>query len=93
MHQSQRNPSSTSTRGFGVVKGGTLYPLLSRFETAGWVQIEWRAGDGRPGRKYYTLTEAGVAEHRRQAQAWVQFSAVTTQFIATGTHLQAGRQS
>lgn len=41
--------------GLGTVKGGTL-PAVRRFEDAGWVEIEWRPGDGGPGRKYYSLT-------------------------------------
>lgn len=68
--------------GIGAVKGGTLYPLLTRFESAGWVQIEWRAGDGGPGRKYYTLTADGRAEQARQAQAWAEFSRITAGFVA-----------
>lgn len=32
--------------GLGAVKGGTLYPLLARFEQAGLVDVEWRPGTG-----------------------------------------------
>lgn len=60
--------------GLGTVKGGTLYPLLGRFEEAGWVEVEWRAGEGGPGRKFYVLTAAGQAEARRQATRWAEFS-------------------
>lgn len=60
--------------GLGVVKGGTLYPLLTRCEQAGLVQIEWRPGESGPGRKYYRLTEAGRAEARRRAVSWVEFA-------------------
>ncbi len=73
--------------GIGAVKGGTLYPLLTRFESAGWVQIEWRAGDGGPGRKYYTLTPAGQAEQARQAREWGEFSRVTAGFVAPAANL------
>lgn len=67
--------------GIGTVKGGTLYPLLTRFEAAQWVQVEWRAGDGGPGRKYYTLTSAGRAEQLRQAREWATFAQVTANFV------------
>lgn len=60
--------------GAGAVKGGTLYPLLSRLEAAGLVEIEWRAGEGGPGRKYYTLSPAGKAELTRQARGWAEFT-------------------
>ncbi len=64
--------------GLGTVKGGTLYPLLSRFETAGLVSVEWRAGEGGPGRKYYRLTQAGHAELRTGATRWALFAQLTT---------------
>jgi PadR family transcriptional regulator PadR len=42
---------------------GTLYPLLARFETAGWLASEWEAVDpheaGRPRRRLYRLTGEG----------------------------------
>ena len=58
----------------GTVKGGTLYPLLARFETAGLVAVEWRPGTSGPGRKYYTLTDAGRAEAARRSADWLAFS-------------------
>lgn len=45
--------------GLGVVKGGTLYPRLTALEASALVDIEWREGDGGPGRKYYRLTPLG----------------------------------
>ncbi|MFC7481033.1 PadR family transcriptional regulator [Luedemannella flava] len=40
--------------GLGVVKGGTLYLLLARLEADGFVESSWQAGDGGPGRKYFS---------------------------------------
>lgn len=71
--------------GFGTVKGGTLYPLLGRLEAAGWVGIEWRAGEGGPGRKYFALTPAGVAELDHQSRAWGDFTRMV------GAHLRQPR--
>lgn len=67
--------------GLGTVKGGTLYPLLTRFEEAGLVEVEWRAGDGGPGRKYYSLTPSGHAEHQRQTDQWLAFTGHTRQLL------------
>ncbi len=52
--------------GLGTVKGGTLYPLLSRFEQAGLLITRWEPGDGGPGRKHYALTAAGQDELDRR---------------------------
>ncbi|RZU62170.1 PadR family transcriptional regulator [Zhihengliuella halotolerans] len=70
--------------GLGVVKGGTLYPLLTRLEEAGWVTAEWRAGEAGPGRKYYVLTDDGRSELKSSEQRWAEFADLTRHFIATG---------
>ncbi|MEV4201432.1 PadR family transcriptional regulator [Micromonospora globbae] len=42
---------------------GTLYPVLARMEAEGWLtserETEKAHGQGRPRRRYYTLTELG----------------------------------
>jgi DNA-binding PadR family transcriptional regulator len=45
--------------------GGTVYPALSRLERDGLVSSSWEdvavaRGEGRPPRKYYGATQAGV---------------------------------
>lgn len=67
--------------GLGTVKGGTLYPLLNRLENSGLVDIEWRAGDGGPGRKYYHLTPDGIAAQQTAASLWREFADITTTFL------------
>jgi PadR family transcriptional regulator PadR len=50
----------------GGVPSGTLYPLLYRFEEAGWLAGRWEKGDpremGRPLRKLYRMTGRGLAK-------------------------------
>lgn len=48
-------------RGFGVPKGGSLYPVLSRLEDAGEVTSTWVEGPSGPSRKMYALTDRGRA--------------------------------
>jgi len=52
------------------LKSGTVYPILSRFENAGWLESRWEADAptslGRPRRRLYRLTGAGEV-HARQA--------------------------
>ena len=45
--------------------GGTVYPALSRLERDGylsssWEEVEIARADGRPSRRYYTITPAGI---------------------------------
>lgn len=43
---------------------GTLYPILDRLTTEGWVEGAWEEGEpaelGRPRRRYYKLTALGA---------------------------------
>ena len=47
------------------IPSGTLYPILLRFEEAGWLSSRWEKGDpklkGRPLRKLYRITASGLA--------------------------------
>ena len=70
--------SELAEAGLGVVKGGTLYPLLARFEQAGLVRVDWRAGASGPGRKYYALTDAGLQELERRRMQWGAFADIVT---------------
>nr|WP_297425048.1 PadR family transcriptional regulator [uncultured Actinotalea sp.] len=67
--------------GLGELKGGTLYPALTRLEQAGHVTVEWRAGEGGPGRKYYALTASGRAALDDGAARWAAFAALTAGFV------------
>ncbi|NLS08857.1 PadR family transcriptional regulator [Nesterenkonia sp. MY13] len=73
--------SRLATGGLGKVKGGTLYPLLQRFEASGRVDIEWRPGEGGPGRKYYVLTDQGRAALEQMSRRWRAFAEVTEQIL------------
>jgi PadR family transcriptional regulator PadR len=47
---------------------GALYPILARLEQHGLLQSTWEQidprGEGRPPRRYYTLTEQGTKRAR-----------------------------
>lgn len=67
--------------GLGTIKGGTLYPLLSRLEAAGLVEVQWQAGESGPGRKYYELNDSGRAALKDKAAAWQIFTERTGALI------------
>lgn len=68
--------------GLGTVKGGTLYPLLSRYESTGLVSVEWRPGDAGPGRKYFSLTDRGHGELERMRSEWMRFTANGNDYLS-----------
>ena len=81
--------SAIADTGLGTIKGGTLYPLLGRLETAGHVEAQWLPGDGGPGRKVYALTDAGRTHLAEQRERWTAFTALTTALVEgslTGDH-------
>jgi len=48
---------------------GTLYPVMARLETVGWVESSWEdpelgVREGRPRRRYYQLTRDGAEQAR-----------------------------
>src|SRR2546421_8184366 len=62
-------------RGLAAVDGmvtseGTIYPLLSRLRRDGLVASTWRESTSGPPRRYYRLTEAGVAALRGVLGGW-----------------------
>lgn len=63
----------------GVLSDGTLYPLLARLEREGKLAGEWAlAEDAKVPRKYYSLTEEGVALVAEMQRLWQDFSAFVT---------------
>src|SRR5690606_3223694 len=68
--------------GFGDIKGGTLYPLLGRLEKNALVTVEWRAGEGGPGRKYFALTDAGRKALEQGTAQWHAFAATVATHLS-----------
>jgi PadR family transcriptional regulator, regulatory protein PadR len=59
----------------GHLASGTLYPILLRLESAGWLTSRWEQVDpssvGRPRRRLYRLTSSGL---RRAGEVFATFS-------------------
>jgi PadR family transcriptional regulator, regulatory protein PadR len=70
--------------GLGTVKGGTLYPILTRLEEDGLVTSSWRAGEAGPGRKYFAITAPGRRALREQIDDWHTFTGRAAALMTTG---------
>lgn len=57
-----------------LVVEGTLYPLLSRLKTLGYVTYTWRESKAGPPRKYYSLTERGKDAREQLTASWKSLS-------------------
>ncbi|MEQ7010631.1 PadR family transcriptional regulator [Actinopolymorpha sp. B17G11] len=49
---------------------GLVYPLLHRLERLGHVESSWRSVAGERRRKYYRVTDKGMAELAEQRRQW-----------------------
>lgn len=68
--------------GMGVIKGGTLYPVLNRLENEGLVSVAWRPSGQGPDRKYYTISGDGVALLEKAAKEWGRFAEITADLMS-----------
>lgn len=66
----------------GPVRGGALYPVLGRLEADGAVLATWHAGEGGPGRKVYSLTDAGRRRLAADRTLWREFATSVEQLLA-----------
>jgi PadR family transcriptional regulator, regulatory protein PadR len=69
------------TDGALEVSDGTLYPVLYRLESAGFVTIRWETPQRGVPRKYYRLTESGRAELERMTREWTAFADAMSRLI------------
>lgn len=84
--------------GLAGIAEGTLYPLLMRLEKKGCITSTYRASEMGPRRKYYRITDAGVAEVAAFADEFARLSAVVETVLASpsgssdepGRHADAG---
>ena len=61
------------SEGYFRFKEGTLYPALHRLERAGLIQGEWRLLPAGQQRKYYHITEKGLANVTEKTRQWRDF--------------------
>jgi PadR family transcriptional regulator PadR len=49
---------------------GTLYPLLTRLKNSGMLTYRWVESNSGPPRKYFRLTDAGMAFYKELECTW-----------------------
>lgn len=53
-----------------IVVEGTLYPLLTRLKSEGFLEYDWQESASGPPRKYYSLTPTGKARLADMKATW-----------------------
>ncbi len=54
-----------------IVVEGTLYPLLTRLKNDGLLDYRWEESTSGPPRKYFTLTDEGLAFFEALKESWI----------------------
>lgn len=65
---------SAKSEGLLKIGEGQLYPTLHKLEQEGMVSSEWLPQEGKPARKIYSLTDAGLAELAEKRKGWEKFA-------------------
>lgn len=76
--------------GMGVIKGGTLYPVLSRLEAEGLVSVSRRPSEQGPHRKYYTISDEGRALLNQAGKEWRLFAETTAGLMGPDRGVRSG---
>ena len=72
-----------TTRDVLIIEEGSLYPALRRLEDKGWVESEWGVSDNNRRAKFYTITAAGRAQLRTEAEVWMRYAGAVTRVLRT----------
>ncbi|WP_326555078.1 PadR family transcriptional regulator [Micromonospora sp. NBC_01813] len=68
--------------GLGPIRGGALYPVLNRLEAEETVRSDWLPGEGGPGRKVYSITDAGRRRLADESARWGDFTGAFDRLLA-----------
>lgn len=61
------------TTGTLEVQDAALYQALRRLEQRGWVEAAWGVSENNRRARYYTLTESGRAQLRKETAEWRRY--------------------
>ncbi|MFT4090249.1 MAG: PadR family transcriptional regulator [Asticcacaulis sp.] len=64
---------------------GTIYPLMRRMQSDGWVETYLVESSSGPSRKYYRLTTAGHEALKAQHSEWRNFVVAVDALLTTET--------
>lgn len=56
------------------ISEGTIYPLLRRFRTEGYVTTYLQESQEGPPRKYYKITQEGTTAYKELSKEWKEFT-------------------
>lgn len=70
--------------GFSEIKGGTVYPLLTKLEKKQLIKGETKPSTDGPNRKYFTITEDGEKHLLAFKNEWQDLTEIVNRIISEG---------
>ena len=58
---------------------GSLYPVMHRMQTNGWIEDYWFEPDGERRRRYYRITKKGEKALAAERRKWMMFHHILTE--------------
>ena len=65
-----------------TITEGTIYPLMKRLKDGGLIESYIVESPEGPPRKYYKITETGIAELGRLTEEWYEFAKSVNELLA-----------
>lgn len=63
------------------ISDGTVYPILRKLKSDGYVTTYLSEVSAGPPRKYYTITTSGREKFKKEAQEWMGFTHIVDRLI------------
>jgi PadR family transcriptional regulator PadR len=70
--------------GLDEVSEGTIYPVLLRLQKNGYIRGDMRPSESGPNRKYYSLTDEGLAALNELVVEWTRIAGPVTLLMKRG---------
>jgi transcriptional regulator len=64
------------------VQQGSLYPALHRLEQQGWITANWAESETGRQAKFYSLTETGRSQLKKETASWNRLSNAINMVVA-----------
>ena len=65
---------------------GSLYPVLHKMQSKGYVKCYRKVAETGKERKYYSITASGVRQLEAEKKQWAEFSASVNQVLGGGAY-------
>jgi PadR family transcriptional regulator PadR len=66
---------------------GTLYPILKKMESEGWIKAAWKTAENGRDRKYYNITTKGKKQYVTEKENWQSVNQILESIWLTNFNL------